>query len=93
MLNDAILSSGFENSYSEKSFSASDTMSQTCEHGAEQLNRIITISYVSIQICIALLISIIGAVHVKRCQNEPKESIRMAQVITLNTGNWFYVPA
>ena len=66
-------------------------MSQECKHGAEELNRIITISYVSIQISIALLISVIGAVHVKRCKNEQKRSIQMDETLTLNTGPFSYL--
>ena len=62
-------------------------MSQ-CNHGAEELNRVITIAYASIQISIALLMSIIGAVHVRRCKNEQKNAIQMAQMIALNAGNF-----
>ena len=63
-------------------------MSQ-CDHVAEGLNRVITIAYVSVQISIALLISIIGAIHVRQCKNEQNKSIQMAQIITLSTGNLF----
>ena len=36
----------------------------------DNLNLIITITYASIQASIALLVSVMGAIHVRRCLNE-----------------------
>ena len=56
-----------------------------CNEKTEDLNRTVTILYVSIQITIALFISIIGAVHVKRCQDQQKNNTNIDKTITLNT--------
>ena len=61
-------------------------MSQCNEEGAQELNQVITISYASIQLIIALFISVIGAVHVKRCKNEEKKKVEINTTITLNAG-------
>ena len=58
-----------------------------CNQGTEILNRTITILYVSIQISIALFISIIGAMHVKRCKDEEKKNIDLHEAISVNTGH------
>ena len=52
----------------------------------EQLNRIVTILYVSIQITVALFISIVGAVHVKRCKDE--EKIQTHTDIAINSDSY-----
>ena len=57
-----------------------------CNEGADILNRIITISYASIQISVALFISVVGAVHVRRCRNEEKIKMQANATITLSTG-------
>ena len=67
-------------------------MSQ-CNHGAQELDLTIGIIYASIQIAIALFVSIIGAKHVRRCKNEEKKAIQKAEMmalktIMLNTGNF-----
>ena len=58
-----------------------------CNDQSEQLNQIVTILYVSIQISIAIFISIIGAIHVKRCKDEEAKRIDLGGTITLNTGH------
>ena len=60
-------------------------MSQ-CNQEAKQLNQIVTILYISIQVSIAVIISIIGAIHVKRCKDEEKTTIDLGRAIVVNTG-------
>ena len=57
-----------------------------CNEEANEINRLVTISYVSIQISVALFISIIGAIHVKRCKDEEKKKRNIDGTITLSTG-------
>ena len=60
-------------------------MSQ-CTEGTQELNRIVTIIYVSMQISVAIFISIIGAVHVRRCKIKEKMVEHEQTAIALNTG-------
>ena len=64
-----------------------------CNEGTKELNRVVTILYVSLQISIALFISIIGAVHVRRCRYEQKIKIHTERAISLDTGDspLFYI--
>ena len=60
-----------------------------CSEGTKELNRIVTILYISIQISIALFISYIGAVHVRRCRNEQDQIVQKLETeiaITSNAG-------
>eukprot|EP01083_Nonionella_stella_P014192 39907_1 len=50
----------------------------------KKVNRIIIISYVSIQIAVTLLVSIIGALHVRRCLNQTDSESNVQQSIDLN---------
>eukprot|EP01083_Nonionella_stella_P090536 252901_1 len=47
-------------------------------------NKIIGISYIIIQVTLALFISIVGAVHVRRCINEQKQQIELNTAVELN---------
>ena len=57
-----------------------------CNEGTESLNRTVTILYVSIQITIAVFISIIGAIHVKQCKDQEKKELDLDKTITVTTG-------
>ena len=59
----------------------------SCNEETTQLNRVVTISYITIQVSIAIVISIIGAIHVKRCKDEEEKSIHVDKTIALNTGH------
>ena len=60
-------------------------MSQ-CNEGTKELNRVIIILYTSIQVSVALFISIIGAIHVKRCKIEEEMKIQTRNAVILNIG-------
>eukprot|EP01084_Bolivina_argentea_P012570 23522_1 len=51
--------------------SVSPTNSPTAQKTDERkINIIVTISYISIQVLVAILVSVMGAIHVRRCMNE-----------------------
>ena len=50
-------------------------------------NTIIIISYVTIQVSIALIVSIVGAIHVRQCLMEENNRSNIEQTIEVNTSN------